>query len=68
MDRANQRAYGSVAYAPMRGPMRVEPMQQGGPSQMQLFVNILNAGFSGVSTASSLTPKGQGINKILGIN
>lgn len=67
LNTANEAAYTDVAFAPTFGPGPVSPMMESGPSSLGLFGSLLGNAVSGVNTASSLTPSGQGINKLLGI-
>ena len=66
-NQANREAFAKVAYAPTNPLQPVAPMMQQGPSKLALAGNIGSSILGGVTTASSLTPTGQGINKILGI-
>jgi len=67
LNAANEAAYTDVAFAPTFGPGPVAPMMESGPSSLGLFGNLLGNAVSAAGTASSLTPEGQGINKLLGI-
>lgn len=67
LNKSNRDAFSNVAYAPQNPLAPVAPLLQSGPSGLALAGNIGSSLLSGVSTASSLTPSGQGINKILGI-
>lgn len=65
---ADRAAYGNVMFAPTFGKSPLAPTMAQGPSSMNLYAGIGNSLLGGVSTASSLTAPGQGINKLLGIN
>lgn len=64
---ADLQAQSQVAFAPTFGPEPMKPIMGQMPGNAGFFGDILNAGIGAVSTASSLTASGQGINKVLGI-
>jgi len=67
LNSANEAAFSNVAFAPTFGPGPIAPMMESGPSSLGLFGNLLSSAVGAVGTASSLTPSGQGVNKLLGI-
>jgi hypothetical protein len=68
LNQANSKAFNNVMFRPTFTKAPIAPMMQKGPSTANLYASYGSSILGGISTASSLTAPGQGINGLLGIS